>query len=101
MQEVLLSLIHQLAVDLADKTQVTHAYLHEALANLNADDPLTKAHMKPVLKHLEMNIQGYIQQNPSSKMTRNLNTFLFCLFKMNPQRPVILVYLTNFNCDPE
>jgi len=72
MQEVLLSLIHQLAVDLADKTQVKHDYLHEALANLDAEDPLTKAHMKPVLKHLETNIQIYIQQNPSSKMTRNL-----------------------------
>jgi len=85
MQEVLLSLIHQLAVDLADKTQVKHAYLHEALANLNADDPLTKAHMKPVLKHLEMNIQGYIQQNPSSKMTRNLKILAMAASELQRQ----------------
>ena len=33
-QSVLLSLIEQLSVDLGEKTEVKHAYLHEALVNL-------------------------------------------------------------------
>ena len=34
-QSVLLSLIQQLSVDLGEKTEVKHAYLHEALVNLD------------------------------------------------------------------
>ena len=33
-QSVLLSLIQQLSVDQGEKTEVKHAYLHEALVNL-------------------------------------------------------------------
>ena len=71
-QSVLLSLIQQLSIDLSDKTQVKHAYLHEALVNLDPTHETTKAHMKPVLRQLESSLQKYIQENPNSKMTRNL-----------------------------
>ena len=71
-QSVLLSLIQQLSVDLSDKTQIKHAYLHEALVNLDPDNPMTKMHMKTVLRQLETSLQRYIQDNPNSKMTRNL-----------------------------
>ena len=71
-QSVLLSLIQQLSVDLSDKTQIKHAYLHEALVNLDPDNPMTKMHMKTVLRQLETSLQRYIQENPNSKMTRNL-----------------------------
>ena len=37
-QSVLLSLIQQLSVDLGDKTELKHAYLHEALVNLDTDN---------------------------------------------------------------
>merc|ERR1711997_931138 len=71
-QSVLLSLIQQLSVDLSDKTQIKHPYLHEALVNLDPDNPMTKMHMKTVLRQLETSLQRYIQDNPNSKMTRNL-----------------------------
>jgi len=71
-QSVLLSLIQQLSVDLSDKTQIKHAYLHEALVNLDPENSLTKLHMKTVLRQLETSLQRYIQENPNSKMTRNL-----------------------------
>jgi len=71
-QSVLLSLIQQLSVDLGDKTEVKHAYLHEALVNLNPEDPTTKVHIKTVLGQLEQSLRNYIQANPNSKMTRNM-----------------------------
>ena len=71
-QQVLLSLIQQLSFDLSDKTQIKHAYLHEALVNLDPEDSMTKIHMKTVLRQLETSLQKYIQENPNSKMTRNL-----------------------------
>ena len=70
-QSVLLSLIQQLSVDLSDKTQVKHSYLNEAFVNLDAENPTTKVHMKPVLRQLETSLQKYILENPNSKMTRN------------------------------
>ena len=71
-QSVLLSLIQQLSVDLSEKTQVKHNYLQEALANLGPLDPTTKIHMRAVLRQLVTSLQKYIQENPNSKMTRNL-----------------------------
>merc|ERR1711915_21814 len=71
-QSVLLSLIHQLSFDLNEKTEVKHAYLHEALVNLNPADATTKVHMKTVLGQLEQSLKKYIQANPNSKMTRNM-----------------------------
>jgi len=71
-QSVLLSLIQQLSVDLGDKTEVKHAYLHEALVNLDPMDPTTKAHIRTVMGQLEQSLKVYIQANPNSKMTRNM-----------------------------
>lgn len=71
-QSVLLSLIQQLSVDLGDKTEVKHAYLHEALVNLDPNNPTTRAHIKTVLTGLDASLKQYIQANPNSKMTRNM-----------------------------
>jgi len=71
-QSVLLSLIQQLSVDLGEKTEVKHAYLHEALVNLDPENPTTKTHIKTVLGQLEYSLKMYIQANPNSKMTRNM-----------------------------
>ena len=71
-QSVLLSLIQQLSVDISDKTQVKHAYLHEALANLDPQNHTTKMHIRPVLKMLEASLQKYMQESPNSKMTRSI-----------------------------
>ena len=71
-QSVLLSLIQQLSVDLSEKTQIKHNYLHDALSNLDPRDPTTKMHMSSVLRQLETSLQKYIQENPNSKMTRNM-----------------------------
>merc|ERR1712240_226615 len=71
-QSVLLSLIQQLSVDLNDKTEVKHAYLHEALVNLDPNNPTTKGHINGILAGLEAALRQYIQANPNSKMTRNM-----------------------------
>jgi len=71
-QSVLLSLIQQLSVDLGEKTEVKHAYLHEALVNLDPENPTTKVHIRTVLGQLEHSLKKYIQANPNSKMTRNM-----------------------------
>jgi len=71
-QSVLLSLIQQLSVDLGEKTEVKHAYLHEALVNLDPENPTTKVHIRAVLGQLEQSLKMYIQANPNSKMTRNM-----------------------------
>ena len=71
-QQVLLSLIQQLSVDISDKTEVKYSYIQEALANLDPENPTTKMHLKLVLKQLEASLHKYIQENPNSKMTRNL-----------------------------
>ena len=71
-QSVLLSLIQQLSVDISDRTQVKHNYLHEALANLDPENHTTKMHMRPVLKQLEASLAKYMQESPNSKMTRSL-----------------------------
>merc|ERR1719427_766801 len=71
-QSVLLSLIQQFSVDLGEKTEVKHAYLHEALVNLDPKNPITKVHIKTVLGQLVQSLKEYTQANPNSKMTRNL-----------------------------
>jgi len=71
-QSVLLSLIQQLSVELGDKTEVKHSFLHEALVNLDPKDPTTKAHGKVVLTALDAALRQYIMANPNSKMTRNM-----------------------------
>merc|ERR1712106_1203514 len=71
-QSVLLSLIQQLSVGLGEKTEVKHSYLHEALVNLDPENPTTKMHIKTVLGQLEQSLKKYIQANPNSKMTRNM-----------------------------
>jgi len=71
-QSVLLSLIQQLSVDLGDKTEVKHAYLHEALVNLDPNNPTTRAHIRTVLSGLDASLKQYIMANPNSKMTRNM-----------------------------
>jgi len=71
-QSVLLSLIQQLSVDLGEKTEVKHAYLHEALVNLDPENSTTKVHIRTVLGQLEQSLKMYIQANPNSKMTRNM-----------------------------
>ena len=52
--------------------QVKHSYLHEALVNLDPNNPTTKTHIKAVLVGLETSLRMYIQANPNSKMTRNM-----------------------------
>ena len=90
---MLLSLIQQLSVDLGDKTEVgtarlllsdldtdsqkptlkvKHAYLHEALVNLDPNNPTTRAHIRTVLSGLDASLKQYIMANPNSKMTRNM-----------------------------
>ena len=71
-QSVLLSLIQQLSVDQGEKTEVKHAYLHEALVNLDPENPTTKMHIRTVLGQLEQSLKKYILANPNSKMTRNM-----------------------------
>merc|ERR1719228_707398 len=71
-QSVLLSLIQQLSIELGDKTEVKHAYLHEALVNLDPNNATTRAHIKTVLSGLDASLKQYIMANPNSKMTRNM-----------------------------
>jgi hypothetical protein len=52
--------------------QVKHAYLHEALVNLDPMNPTTKAHIRPMLTALDQSLRQYIMANPNSKMTRNM-----------------------------
>ena len=53
-------------------SQVKHAYLHEALVNLDPNNPTTRAHIKTVLTGLDASLKQYIMANPNSKMTRNM-----------------------------
>jgi len=71
-QRVLLSLIQQLAVDLSERTELKHNYLHEALVHLDREDPTIQVHSKAVLQQVSQSLQSYIRANPTSKMTRNL-----------------------------
>ena len=58
-----------MSVDQGEKTQVKHAYLHEALVNLEPESPTTKVHIRTVLGQLEQSLKKYILANPNSKMT--------------------------------
>ena len=52
--------------------KVKHAYLHEALVNLDPNNPTTRAHIRTVLSGLDASLKQYIMANPNSKMTRNM-----------------------------
>ena len=56
-QPMLLSLNQQLSLDLGEKTEVKHAYLHEALVNLDPENPTTKVHIRTVLGQLEQSLK--------------------------------------------
>ena len=69
---MLLSLNQQLSLDLGEKTEAKHAYLHKALFNLDPENSTTKVHIWAVLGQLEQSLKKQILANPNSKMTRNM-----------------------------
>jgi enhancer of mRNA-decapping protein 4 len=44
-------------MDLGEKTEVKDAYLHEALVNLDPENPITKVHITAVLSQLEQSLK--------------------------------------------
>jgi hypothetical protein len=46
-------------VDQGEKTQVKHAYLHEALFNPEPENPTTKVHIRTVFGQLEQSPKKY------------------------------------------
>ena len=53
---MLLSLNQQLSMDLGEQ-EVKHAYLHEALVNLDPENPTTKVYIRTVLGQQEQSLK--------------------------------------------
>ncbi|XP_055353548.1 LOW QUALITY PROTEIN: enhancer of mRNA-decapping protein 4-like [Paramacrobiotus metropolitanus] len=71
---VLFSLIQQLAVDIASKTDLKLQYLEEALLAIQFDDlePSSSKFLRTVLSDVMKGLTKFMQSNPSHPLSRNL-----------------------------
>ncbi|XP_013147075.1 PREDICTED: enhancer of mRNA-decapping protein 4 isoform X2 [Papilio polytes] len=75
-QNVLLSLVQQLAADMQRDTQLKHRYLEEAIMNLDTTNPVTREHLPVVLRELQKQVMAFLSANPGHALTRQFRMLL-------------------------
>ncbi|XP_045511284.1 enhancer of mRNA-decapping protein 4-like [Colias croceus] len=75
-QHVLLSLVQQLAADMARDTHLKQRYLEEAVMNLDTTNPVTREHLPTVIRELQKQILSFLQANPGHGLTRQFRMLL-------------------------
>lgn len=70
-QNVLLSLIQQLSVDLNDHTELKRRYLEEALMSLDASDSDVRKHLY-IISKLQEQLLAFMSAHPASPITRQM-----------------------------
>ncbi|XP_072936338.1 enhancer of mRNA-decapping protein 4 isoform X2 [Epargyreus clarus] len=75
-QHVLLSLVQQLAADMARDTHLKHRYLEEAIMNLDTTNPVTREHLPVVIRELQKQIVSFLGANPGHALTRQFRMLL-------------------------
>jgi enhancer of mRNA-decapping protein 4 len=74
-QNIILSLIQQLSVDLKSRSQIKFAFLQDAILNLDTRHPSAE-HIPAVLGHLQSKITEFIQQYPRDNQAKNYKMIL-------------------------
>ncbi|XP_045535054.1 enhancer of mRNA-decapping protein 4 [Papilio machaon] len=75
-QNVLLSLVQQLAADMQRDTQLKHRYLEEAIMNLDTTNPVTREHLPVVLRELQKQVMAFLSANPGHALSRQFRMLL-------------------------
>ncbi|XP_045761066.1 enhancer of mRNA-decapping protein 4-like [Maniola jurtina] len=75
-QHVLLSLVQQLAADMAKDTHLKHRYLEEAIMNLDTSNPVTREHLPGVVRELQKQIMGFLSSSPGHALSRQFRMLL-------------------------
>nr|XP_034833095.1 enhancer of mRNA-decapping protein 4-like [Maniola hyperantus] len=75
-QHVLLSLVQQLAADMAKDTHLKHRYLEEAVMNLDTSNPVTREHLPGVIRELQKQIMGFLSSSPGHALSRQFRMLL-------------------------
>ncbi|CAH0726350.1 unnamed protein product, partial [Brenthis ino] len=75
-QHVLLSLVQQLAADMARDTHLKHRYLEEAIMNLDTTNPVTREHLPIVVRELQKQIVAFLNSNPGHALSRQFRMLL-------------------------
>ncbi|XP_034237010.1 enhancer of mRNA-decapping protein 4 isoform X4 [Thrips palmi] len=70
-QNVLLSLIQQLSIDLNDHTELKRRYLEEAVMGLDANDADVRKHMY-IISKLQEQLMAYVNAHPGSGLSRQM-----------------------------
>lgn len=75
-QHVLLSLVQQLAADMARDTVLKHRYLEEAVMNLDTSNPVTREHLPAVVRELQKQLIAFLASSPNHALARQLRMLL-------------------------
>lgn len=75
-QHVLLSLVQQLAADMARDTPLKHRYLEEAVMNLDTSNPVTREHLPAVVRELQKQLMSFLAAAPNHGLARQLRMLL-------------------------
>ncbi|KPJ13261.1 Enhancer of mRNA-decapping protein 4 [Papilio machaon] len=75
-QNVLLSLVQQLAADMQRDTQLKHRYLEEAIMNLDTTNPVTREHLPVVLRELQKQVMAFLSANRGHALSRQFRMLL-------------------------
>ncbi|CAG9784709.1 unnamed protein product [Diatraea saccharalis] len=75
-QHVLLSLVQQLAADMAHDTPLKHRYLEEAIMNLDTTNPVTREHLPVVVRELQKQVMSFLSAHPSHSLARQFKMLL-------------------------
>ncbi|KAF9415855.1 hypothetical protein HW555_006607 [Spodoptera exigua] len=75
-QHVLLSLVQQLAADMARDTPLKHRYLEEAVMNLDTSNPVTREHLPAVVRELQKQLVSFLAAAPHHALARQLRMLL-------------------------
>ncbi|KAK3914051.1 Enhancer of mRNA-decapping protein 4 [Frankliniella fusca] len=70
-QNVLLSLIQQLSVDLNDHTELKRRYLEEAVMSLDPNDSDVRKHMY-IISKLQEQLMAFVRGHPNSSLSRQM-----------------------------
>ncbi|XP_063618137.1 enhancer of mRNA-decapping protein 4 [Cydia splendana] len=75
-QHVLLSLVQQLAADMARDTALKHRYLEEAIMNLDPSNAVTREHLPVVVRELHKQVVSFLNANPTHQLARKFKMLL-------------------------
>ncbi|CAG9121714.1 unnamed protein product [Plutella xylostella] len=75
-QNVLLSLIQQLATDMVHDTQLKCRYLEDSIMKLDTHHPVTKSHLPVVVAEVSKNLNAFLHTFPSHMSSRRIKMII-------------------------